>query len=79
MDEYVIKYLNSGLFKVRDLSDGTGLAKSTVSYYLKKPINIKRANPYNLKQLYYYFKSLNLDSNNLNQYKRVTKVQFVKE
>lgn len=79
MIDCVIKYFKSGLFKVRDITDNTSIPKSTVNYYLKDPDKLNKANDYNISQLYNYFKSLNLDSNNLSQYKRVTKVQFVKE
>lgn len=79
MIDYVIKYLESKLFKVRDITDNTSIPKSTVNYYLKNPDNVRKSNKYNIRQLYNYFKSLNLDDNNLNNYKRVTKVEFVKE
>ena len=79
MIDCVIKYFKSGLFKVRDITDNTSIPKSTVNYYLKDPDKLNKANYYNISQLYNYFKSLNLDINNLSQYKRVTKVQFVKE
>lgn len=79
MIDYVIKYLESKLFWVRDITDNTSIPKSTANYYLKNPDKLRKANDYNISQLYNYFKSLNLDDNNLNEYKRVTKVQFVKE
>lgn len=79
MIDCVIKYLESKLFRVRDITDNTSIPKSTVNYYLNNPDKVRKANDYNISQLYNYFKSLNLDDNNLNEYKRVTKVQFVKE
>lgn len=79
MIDYVIKYLESKLFTVRVITDNTSIPKSTVNYYLKDPNRVRKANEYNISQLYNYFKSLNLDVNNLNNYKRVTTVEFVKE
>lgn len=79
MIDCVIKYLESKLFRVRDITDNTSIPKSTVNYYLKNPDRVRKANDYNISQLYNYFKSLNLDDNNLNNYKRVTIVEFVKE
>lgn len=79
MIDYVIKYLESKLFRVRDITDNTSIPKSTANYYLKNPDKLRKANDYNISQLYNYFKSLNLDVYKLNQYKRVTTVEFVKE
>lgn len=79
MIDCVIKYLESKLFTVRVITDNTSIPKSTVNYYLKNPDRVRKANEYNINQLYNYFKSLNLDDNNLNNYKRVTTVKFVKE
>lgn len=79
MIDCVIKYLESKLFTVRVITDNTSISKSTANYYLKNPDRVRKANKYNIIQLYNYFKSLNLDDNNLNNYKRVTIVKFVKE
>lgn len=75
--EYVRKFLICEAIKPIDIANNTKVKQSTCYYLKEVPNRIYKASTLIVDELYLYFRSLNLDENNLSKVKRVTKVTFV--
>lgn len=77
--DYVIKFLKCKTIRNKDIAQGSGIALQTI-YYLKYDLSrVKRLSAINLNNLFMYFKSLNLDENNLTKVKRTINVVYTQE